>query len=265
MKNVFNRSRDNSTVTTPKKEETVTVQEAVQSLISEVELKKSIIQAKIQLLTDQSTTKQTNINLMTRQQIDLELADDTAAHSDLAQKIAQAREDLTDITGRIAAYREALADHHNGPIIAKLPELLELEHEQREIRRKAFKDKVAKSVEMQSQFEALGLELQTLKNEIKTESLYGQVREKDLFPLLKALEKRPLKFGKELEYLESISRGQSVEHLVECPQPVWNIPQQEFHKHDVPMRKPGKVIQGKTTTMVPYGFEAENYRMGKSE
>lgn len=231
------------------------VQEAVNALISENVNRKAVIQSKVDALTAQAATEIASITQGTRKMITLEMAgdEDTQQYSELSQQVSRTREDHENTLGRISAYEKALQDNDSGLIVSKLPELLELDREQQLIKDKAFQIKISKQAEMQSQFETLGRELHNMKYEIRAEAQHAPSRGAYLMPLLKYLESRPIKFGHEFEYLELISRGESVEHLVEGPQPRWNIPQQEIYRPAEPVRKPGKAIPGKTMKMIPYG------------
>jgi hypothetical protein len=202
------------------------VQEAVSALLDEAYLKESVIQAKIKLLEDQAVVKQATINRMTRLQIDLELADDTTAHSASAQQISQERENLADLLGRIAAYREALIDSHSGVIVDKLPELLRLENEQNEAHRESFAIKLSKMEEKKSQLNTLRLEIQALQTEINNDAQYRS--SKDLAPILRHLGPRLAKEheGNELTPLGRLVRGESLESLLNPPKPVRDIPYQ---------------------------------------
>jgi chromosome segregation ATPase len=235
----------------------MSVQAEVNALIEEVALKDSIILAKIRLSEDQATAKHAEIISMTRRQIDLELADDTKAHSELAQKISLARENHTDLLGRIAAYRETLGDKsflRTG--VANIFEIAQSAKEQRWAEVKARLEEV-------EQIDKQILELRERRDKLSLESRYvharDNVEEQTITSLFKYVENRPISFGDELAYLRAFAGGSSREELeqrfvvgIKQEKP-WILPQQTFSVQPEPIRQPVNRVQGKTTTFSPYG------------
>jgi len=202
------------------------VQEVVNILLSEIDQKKSKIQGKIDSLSAQAVSEKTNINQMTRQLIDLEMAEDTRGQAALIKKIAQARENHEDIAGRITAYTEALND--TGFIMDKLPGIIKIGRQQQEAWAKNLQDKSSRKAELQKELESLSFKIQVLSNEIQIDSQRGRSVDRALTPLLKRIESRPLKSGYEFEYLEHLSNGESIDSLLDIPRSYSTIPEQSF-------------------------------------
>jgi DNA repair exonuclease SbcCD ATPase subunit len=196
------------------------LQETVNELMEQVQRRDSKINQKIKDYQVDETKAKDIIDALVRKLVEYDLADDAQGQKDTNKKITQQKEILDDIQDKIGAYRDAL----NDPEIVKnkIPGIVALAQKEKENRHQTIEQKRAQRRKLEENMKNLERQIELIGDEI---NLLVQSQEaKVVRPLLKYIEKRPIKYGFENSYLGAYlngTTGELLDQYIEVPSPAY--------------------------------------------
>jgi chromosome segregation ATPase len=185
------------------------VQEAVNSLLGEVNKRNAKIQEKINGLQKEAAEVKSSIDGLMQDLVNYDLADDEQGQVAANKKIAQLRSKHDDLLARIAAYQGALNDQ--SIIQAGISKVLDVARKAKNERHKEIENKNIQCKKLEQDIESLKKQLEYATNE--RSSLVSKTEAKALLPLLKYIEPRKIKYLREESYLAAIIDGVTGELL----------------------------------------------------
>lgn len=207
-----------------------TVQETINELKHQLAERRSKIEENIKKLQDEVSKAKEDINDLMHDLVAHELAGDSSGQASINKEVSLLKAKEEGLSVKIAAYQDVLND--NGISRADVVKVLDIAKRQEKNKNDAFNAKYQEIDQLQKQITSLNNKVQALKHETEFARMDLDRDRNDVNSLIKAIEKRPLKYGQERNYLEAFAQGFSIDNYLEKPKQDWIPPVQTFGQQE---------------------------------